>query len=404
MKKNIIIVLFFTLCSALFASDSLSFREFLKGATSADDFAKKINLLEQAILKNNKDAVLEYAKFHIGDATLINFEYFNRVNGANFYNIEGYNQLAKKWGVKQDFEKAKKVLVNATKTGDADAMIILAMLHHKGVCVPKNESIAKEWLNSASEKKSFDARVLYAYYFDTYVRNLVQHTSFLEHIVTDEKLMPKLFNPEKANLGDCAKEKQDENTKEKYKEISDINKTNLISPICIAELYGWDSDNGQGVYMLDPMQSNRFFSDKPICVYGKTVRIATEEAPYRNYREIAKLSNGLHVIEYNERSGGSIGVDSIIMLLGYEKVRQYGNDSPIKVLLKSYGNISLGYSSGMVLCNIEVVGDVIGIHLIEVDMEWENPKVVSMIDFISFEPDINKDVQSREALIKKLLK
>ena len=115
-------------------------------------------------------------------------------------------------------------------------------------------------------------------------------------------------------------------------------------------------------------------------------------------------SRNNHVIEYNERSGGSIGVDSIIMLLGYEKVRQYGNDSPIKVLLKSYGNISLGYSSGMVLCNIEVVGDVIGIHLIEVDMEWENPKVVSMIDFISFEPDINKDVQSREALIKKLLK
>ena len=76
------------------------------------------------------------------------------------------------------------------------------------------------------EYHRFDARVLYSIYFDTEIRNPIRY-KFIKNLITDEKQMPKIFDPDKANTEKFSKEKKDEYFGEIYKVISDIN-DNLV--------------------------------------------------------------------------------------------------------------------------------------------------------------------------------
>ena len=392
------------LSCSLFATETISYRNILKQTSTKEAFVEKMKVVEQEIAKNNKSALMEFVKFHIGDATLVEFNYYNRVNGPDFYNIKGYNELAKKVGVKQEFLKAYDMLIKSAKSGNSDAMVMLGLLHYKGVGVKKNIDIAKEWWLSASKKKDLDARVIYAFYFETKIYEVERNQSFLEHLVIDENQMPRIFDPNKANIAPFVKEKKDEDGS--YKEMSSIyiDKAKLISPACLDEFVGWLSDDGQGVYMLDPSQRNRFSCKGDLEIRGNTVISVEKDTGYRNgYRQLAKFSNGLFLVEYFANSGGSIGSSSEIMLLGYEKVRQYGNGTYVIELLKYFGGVSLGYSSYVVRSEIAVSGNILGIHRMNVDMVWDDPKITnSDVSFISFETDKDKEKEDIDIILKKL--
>ena len=393
------------LSCSLFATETISYRNILKQTSTKEAFVEKMKVVEQEIAKNNKSALMEFVKFHIGDATLVEFNYYNRVNGRDYYNIKGYNELAKKVGVKQEFSKAYDMLIKSAKAGNSDAMVMLGLLHHKGVGVKKNIDIAKEWWLSASKKKDLDARVIYAFYFETKIYEVERNQSFLEHLVIDENQMPRIFDPNKANIAPFVKEKKDEDGSI-YKEMNSlyIDDAKLISPACLDEFVGWLSDDGQGVYMLDPSQRNRFSCKGDLEIRGNTVISVEKDTGYRNgYRQLAKFSNGLFLVEYFANSGGSIGSSSKIMLLGYEKVRQYGNGTYVIELLKYFGGVSLGYSSYVVRSEIAVSGNVLGIHRMNVDMVWDDPKISnSDVFFISFETDKDKEKEDIDIILKKL--
>lgn len=404
MKKYFIISTFLMLSCSLFATETISYRNILKQTSTKEAFVEKMKVVEQEIAKNNKSALMEFVKFHIGDATLVEFNYYNRVNGHDYYNIKGYNELAKKVGVKQEFSKAYDMLIKSAKSGNSDAMVMLGLLYHKGVGVKKNIDIAKEWWLSASKTKDLDARVIYAFYFETNIYEVVRNNFFLEHLVTDEKDMPRIFDPNKANIAPFVKEKKDEDGS--YKEMSSlyIDDAKLISPACLDEFVGWLSDVGQGVYMLDPSQRNRFFCKGDIEIRDDVVMSVEKKTGCRKgYRQLAKFSNGLFLVEYFSDSGGSIGISSDIMLLGYEKVRQYGEKIYVIELLKYFGGVSLGYSSYSVRREIAVSGNVFGAHYMRVDMIWDDPKITnSDVFFISFETDKNKEKEDIDIILKKL--
>jgi TPR repeat protein len=120
------------------------------------------------------------------------------------------------------------MLIKSAKSGNSDAMVMLGLLHHKGVGVKKNIDIAKEWWLSASKKKDLDARVIYAFYFETKIYEVERNQSFLEHLVIDENQMPRIFDPNKANIAPFVKEKKakkvDETLEKEIKRIVNQNK------------------------------------------------------------------------------------------------------------------------------------------------------------------------------------
>ena len=407
MKKNIFItLLFLTFSCILFATDKeIAYTFLLKKSTTPDSFVKNMKLVEAGVAKKNTEAIMEYVRFHIGDRTLINFAYGNQVKGPGYYNIKGYNAIAKKMGVKQDFLKAKKLLQDSAKEKNIDAMIMLALINYNGVNVPKNMDIAKEWLTLASEQikheeyHRFDARVLYSFYFDTEIRNPIRY-KFIKNLITDEKQMPKVFDPDKANTEKFSKEKKDEYFGEIYKVISDINDTLLISPKCLSEFLGWLSDSGQGVFSVDPTQKNRFFCRGDIEIRGKDVRLR-EESSYQGYEQLGRLSCGLYIVKFYENGGGSSGEEGKLMFLGYENVNFIGEGS--NTILKYFGSIYLGFSCDEVCSSIEISGNVIGVHIMAVDMIWRDPKISSnSVSFISFEQDMKKEKEDVEKILKKL--
>ena len=396
MKKLLLLVLSL-LFSSVFANEKeIDYYNILDNATPANANEKLI-LLQKGVEENNFSAVYLLSRLYLGDISITPIK------------ISGFNNIAKKMQVNQNHKKGLEILRNAAKKGDTDSMVLLAVLHIKGKkgC-QKNLDIAREWLTQASKKNNTLAKICVAHYFTPKNIRFIKTCKLSESLITDETKLHFTFEPQKsADILYAKKEKIDDieclvidESKVRY----DTSRQKLVPPICLQEFEGLLSDNGAGVYAVDPMQDDRFFSNGDLIIENDSIRFNPKDKSKESilYEQIYALPNGLRVISFTSLVSGSLQSCQNIWLLGFTEFATISPDDKKVVLLKFFGEIDSGYGRYCYHKKIETFGNTIAIYTISTDGNWENEKITNEVDIFSFETDKQKQQLEIKKIIKKL--
>ncbi len=166
-------------------------------------------------------------------------------------------------------------------------------------------------------------------------------------------------------------------------------KKRLANICAISELFGWCSDTGNGVWLVNPAQRNRFCISNPVVAEKDFMMLDKGGDGCFSCKYLGGLANKIQILLLADGGGGS-WTDASYYFLGFEKqavISDYDSERNF-VGIKSFGNIAKknNYS-----CKPMLIGNVFAVYY-----EGENGEI--QIDIYSFEKD-NKLLQKTKSEI-----
>lgn len=370
-----------------------------------NEISKAKDFLFKKVTENDFDAQLSLARIYIGSEEIPNTVYSFSI--PDYSNNKYYIEVGRKLGILPDLKEAVSLLQKYADSGNSEAGVILALMLKNGVGVSKNAEAAKKLLEKFSNNSH--ARFYYEYYFAKipYENIKIINCSDLAPTSIEDKDLPYTFIPEQSLNWNETEVEIDSETRETRKYLKDPSmrpraEGKVLVPIAaLQQLHGSCADNGPAVLLVDPAQSNTFFSKEKVYVDKHNAWICYREGGSFSYEWIGALKNGIQILKIYDNGGGS-WTDASYQFLAFEKCLRLSSSREVTKFIgvKNLGRISLDDKGG--LTRYFLYHNVFAIYEIVSNCVWDKEEFFTEITLISFEKSQPMFEITASELIKKI--
>ena len=371
-----------------------------------NETSKAKDFLFKNVAENDYEAQMTLARIYIGPKEIRGTVYSFSV--PDYSDNTHYVEFGRKLGILPDLKKAVSILQKSVESGNSEAGVLLALMLRNGVGVSKNAEAAKKLLEKFSSNSH--ARFYYEYYFaeiDFDDMEVIDCADLAPKPIEDKDL-PYTFIPEKSLNWNETEVEVDSETKYTRKYLKDSSmrpraEGKVLVPIAaLLQLQGSCADNGPAFLLVDPAQSNTFFSKEKVYVKRYSAWVRYEEGGSFSYEWKGALKNGIQILKTYDNGGGSL-TTADYQFLAFEKCSRLSINGEKTELIgvRNLGGISFSGKGG--LTRYFFCRNVFAVYEIRTNSVWDDEQFSTRITLISFEKSPILFEVAKAELYKKIL-